>query len=147
MSHLVDQSSILLASIDELTREIEASSDAMLWTVQGTILNSIGTLGLHLVGNLRHFIGATLGGTGYVRDRATEFAQRDVAKDALLEMIADTRHTVATTLASMREADLEAPFPLETFGAGRTTGYVLVTLIAHLKYHVGQINYARRMQE
>lgn len=147
MSHLADQTSILLAAIDDLQKEIEASTDAKLWTVQGTILNSAGTLCLHLVGNLRHFIGATLGNTGYVRDRAAEFATREVPKADLLAMIADTRQTVATTLASMRDADLEAPFPLETFGAGRTTGYALVTLIAHLKYHLGQINYARRMQE
>lgn len=147
MSRLQDHTAILLSGIDDLAREIEACDASALWTVRGTISNSAGTLCLHLVGNLRHFIGATLGSTGYVRDRDAEFALRNVASDALLEMIADTRKTVATTLASLRDADLDAPYPLSTFGEGKTTGYVMVILIAHLKYHLGQINYARRMQE
>ena len=37
--------------------------------------NSIGHLMLHLTGNLNYYIGAEIGGTGYVRNRPLEFAE------------------------------------------------------------------------
>src|SRR4051812_26911639 len=40
--------------------------------------NSFGNLVLHLSGNLNHFVGAQIGGTGYVRDREREFTEPNV---------------------------------------------------------------------
>src|SRR4051794_11155991 len=50
-------------------------SEAEFWDRPVDPGNSIGHLVLHLTGNLNHFIGAQLGGTGYVRDREREFTE------------------------------------------------------------------------
>ncbi len=33
----------------------------------------------------------------------------------------------------------------DVFGGNKTPGYVLMQLISHLSYHLGQINYHRRL--
>ncbi|HEU4717190.1 MAG TPA: DUF1572 family protein, partial [Bacteroidia bacterium] len=83
--------------------------------------------------------------SGYVRDRDSEFASRNVHTNVLLKMIADTRAVVAKAFDGMKEEDLVKKYPLETFGGERDTAYVLLTLISHLNYHLGQINYLRRV--
>src|SRR5437764_673264 len=76
---------ILVRDLRALRREVEAFADERdLWRVPPGIGNSAGTLALHLAGNIRHYIGAVLGGTGYVRDRDAEFALRDVPRTDLL---------------------------------------------------------------
>ena len=120
--------------------------DAALWVVAGQIANPAGTLALHLAGNLQHYVGALMGGTGYVRDRTREFAARDLARSELLREIADARRAVLTTLQTMDDATLERPWtgggPL---GEGATTEMMLMHLAGHLNYHLGQINYHRRI--
>ncbi|MBX7054981.1 MAG: DinB family protein [Pyrinomonadaceae bacterium] len=116
-----------------------------LWKVSGAIPNSAGNLTLHLVGNLKHFVGAVLGGFEYVRDRDLEFADADVPRDQLIAAIDETRVVVKTALGKLTPADLSAEYPINVFGHPMTTEFFIVHLATHLDYHLGQINYHRRL--
>lgn len=132
--------------LGKLRSEIEAYADeADLWKTEGEVSNSGGNLSLHLVGNLRHFFGAVLGGTGYIRDRENEFASGPVPRADLLMGVDSALADVTSTLEKLSEADLEQTYPIEVFGHPMTTGYFLVHLATHLDYHLGQINYHRRL--
>jgi uncharacterized damage-inducible protein DinB len=132
--------------IQRLHNEVEAfPTDELLWELRPGISNCSGNLALHLCGNLNHFIGATLGDTGYVRDRESEFTTKNISKAALLERIAEVRQTVNSTLERMTEDEFNENYPLEPLGYPMTVGYFLVHLTGHLNYHLGQINYHRRL--
>jgi hypothetical protein len=109
------------------------------------IPNTTGTLVLHLAGNLRHFIGATLGNTGYIRDRDAEFGTRNVSRSGLLVMLHAARDEVDQTLRALDPARLAAPYPLEIGGVTIDTGQMLVHLATHLAYHLGQADIHRRV--
>lgn len=132
--------------LDKLKQEIASYTDEKsLWVVEQQIANSAGNLCLHLIGNLNAFIGATLGKTGYIRQRAQEFSTKDVPRDVLIKQIEATKQTVAQTLQQLAPTTLSEPYPLEVFGEPMTTHFFLAHLVAHLTYHLGQINYHRRM--
>lgn len=116
-----------------------------LWLKKGTITNSAGNLVLHLNGNLNHFIGFGLGKTDYTRNRDAEFSIQFVSREELLKQLDETINVVNDTLSKMNEEDFEKPFPLEKQGEIFSTTYMLLHLLAHLCYHLGQINYHRRM--
>ena len=137
---------ILDRDLGALEREVQAYPDERsLWTPVPGIPNVAGTLVLHLAGNLQHYIGATLGGTGYVRDRPAEFSRRNVPRAELLREIQAARAAVSATLSIPGAPNPDAEFP-ETVGGGKVrTGDYLVHLATHLAYHLGQIDYHRRM--
>ncbi len=120
-------------------------NEADLWIVQKGISNSAGNLFLHLTGNLNHFIGAALGNSGYVRDRDSEFTNKNVPREKILEGLEKTIPVVLNTLKNLSEEDLEKNFPLEKHGEIPKTGNMLIHLLTHLSYHLGQINYHRRL--
>lgn len=132
--------------LDQLQAQIGLyGSDEQLWAVTDGITNSGGNLALHLVGNLKHFIGAVLGESGYVRDRDAEFSTKRASRDDILTAIDETSEVVASTLAKLTAEDLAATYPIEVFGHPMTTEYFLIHLATHLNYHLGQINYHRRL--
>jgi len=116
-----------------------------LWTLRGNIANTGGNLALHLCGNLRHFIGAVLGKDGYLRNRDAEFATRGLSKEAIVEEIERCRESVGRVLSTLSNEALDSKYPLEVFGAPMTTHYFLSHLAVHLGYHLGQVNYHRRI--
>lgn len=131
--------------LEQLRKEIEQyASDADLWKRSGSIPNSGGNLTLHLIGNLNHFIGATLGNSGYVRDRDREFSDSDISREKLIGDIDSTIDVVRRTIDGLNKADLKKTFPIEVFGKPETTEFMLMHLATHLSYHLGQINYHRR---
>jgi hypothetical protein len=115
-----------------------------LWKVAAGISNSAGNLTLHIIGNLRNFIGAKLGNTGYIRNRPAEFSSK-VAKDFLIAEIVDTLETVKQTLENLDLAVLDLDYPEEVFGHKMKTDFFIIHLHSHLNYHLGQINYHRRI--
>ena len=115
-----------------------------LWQTQGTVRNSCGNLVLHIIGGMNYLIGTTLAHTGYIRDRDLEFLRKGVGRkdlvvqlEQLIPMINETLNTVS----------LEENYPHTFDDATRTNGYVLVQLSLHLNYHLGQVNYLRRILE
>lgn len=131
-----------------MIREVELMpDDRSLWAVVPGITNSVGTLGLHLAGNLQHFIGAVLGGTGYERDREREFTQREGTRDEVIAGLRRAAESVDRTLAGLAPEALEAPYPLPMAGATLGTRLVLMHLATHLAMHLGQAGYLRRAMQ
>lgn len=116
-----------------------------LWLVKEGISNSAGNLCLHLLGNLNHFIGTVLGNTGYVRHRDDEFSLKNVLRQDLITNIENCILVVKETLQKLTDTDLEKDFPLEKHGTIVNTGHMLIHLYGHLSYHLGQMNYHRRL--
>lgn len=132
--------------LNKLLTEVTLYRDeTRLWIVEEGISNSSGNLCLHLLGNLNHFIGTTLGNTGYVRHRDDEFSLKNIPRQDLVTNINNCILIVKETLKHLTEEDLQKDFPIELFGKKDSTGYILVHLATHLGYHLGQINYHRRL--
>jgi uncharacterized damage-inducible protein DinB len=139
-------SQIYLRDLEKLKTEISSFKDEKnIWNISGEIKNSAGNLCLHLCGNLQHFIGAVLGNSGYIRNRDAEFSRKNVPIRELVAEIELTTKAVEKTLKELKEDKLEEVFPINVFGYEMTTEYFLVHLTGHLNYHLGQINYHRRL--
>ncbi|HYJ90476.1 MAG TPA: DinB family protein [Pyrinomonadaceae bacterium] len=130
----------------KLRQEVESyPNEADLWKKSGDIPNSAGNLALHLTGNLKHFIGAVLGESGYVRDRPAEFASMGVSREQILADIDETLSILKTAINKLTDDDFAKTYPIEVFGEPMSTGYFLVHLTTHFNYHLGQIDYHRRL--
>jgi len=137
---------VFVKDLTKLKEEISLYRDEQsLWLIDKEIANSAGNLCLHLVGNLKHFIGATMGSTGYVRNREQEFAAKNVPQKELIKMVDETIEAISATLSNTTDIELEKEYPLLVFKEKTSTGYFLFHLAAHLGYHLGQINYHRRL--
>jgi len=116
-----------------------------IWILPDGIKNSAGTLALHLAGNIQYFIGAQLGDSSFVRDRDTEFTMRNVSRADLDEGIQQTIDSVNATFDQLQPADMDNEYPLELAGVRLQTGLFLTHLATHLAYHLGQMDYHRRV--
>jgi len=138
--------SLYVRDLLKVKQEIKSYKDERkLWIIADGISNSAGNLCLHLIGNLNHFIGATLGNTGYVRNREQEFYQKNVPVSELERQIDDAVSAIEKTFDSLSDDMLNKDFPLPYHEQKVTTSFMLLHLVAHLDYHLGQINYHRRL--
>jgi hypothetical protein len=143
---LVALAAILDRDLAALRREVEAYPDERdLWREVPGVPNVGGTLVLHLTGNLQHYFGARLAGTGYVRDRPAEFARRDVPRSELLRDIDAARAAVKAASTAVGTAQLAADFPEAVGGSRIKTADYLMHLAVHFAYHLGQLDYHRRV--
>jgi len=132
--------------LNKLRSEIELyKKEENIWKIEANIANSAGNLCLHLVGNLNAFIGKELGRTDYVRNRELEFSLKDVPKKELLSKIDDTIQVVDKSLDNLDENTLANEYPVLVFDKKTSTEYMLIHLVTHLSYHLGQVNYHRRL--
>jgi hypothetical protein len=132
--------------LEKLEKEIGLYADeSLLWKKEPGINNAAGNLCLHLCGNLQHYIGAQLGKSGYQRNRPNEFSATGLSRSTLITEIQQTRQVVTGTLRNLNEASLSAIYPEEVLGYPMTTGFFLIHLFGHFGYHLGQINYHRRL--
>lgn len=132
--------------IAKLEEEIKSYPDEdSLWKTVPGIKNPGGNLCLHLCGNLQHFFGTVMGQSGYKRNRDYEFAAKDVPVSELLKEIQLALKAVRSVLEKIEPADLEKEYPLEVLGSPTKVGYFFIYLQGHLNYHLGQINYHRRL--
>lgn len=122
-------------------------NEANLWKLTPGILNTPGNLALHLCGNLKHNIGAVIGGTGYIRNRDNEFAVKNVPKDEIITEIDSTIDTVLPVLENLSAEEYTKAFPESSHGEEQTYIDALIRLSFHFAYHTGQINYHRRILE
>ncbi len=128
--------------------KIEISSyekESSLWIIEKDIKNSGGNLCLHLIGNLKQFIGNVIGEFDYTRNRDAEFRSKDVPKKDLVSEIEATKEIVIASIKKLNEDDFEKIYPINVFNKEMTIGFFLISLAAHLNYHLGQINYHRRI--
>lgn len=132
--------------LTKLKEELELyANEENIWRIDQNILNSAGNLTLHLIGNLNTYIGAELGGTGYIRNRPEEFALKNVPRRELIKKIEDTMEVLDTTLPMLTGEQMSGEYPQVVFDRTVSTEYMLVHLVTHLSYHLGQVNYHRRL--
>ena len=131
--------------IRKLIEEVNLfKNEENLWRTQGSVKNSSGNLVLHIIGGTNHLIGATLAQTGYVRDRDQEFVKKGVARKDLVDQLEKLIPLINQTVSAL---DIEAAYPMLFDDATRSNSYVLTQLALHLNYHLGQVNYLRRILE
>ena len=137
---------LFLKNLKHLNSEISSyKNEADLWKLAGGIANTPGNLCLHLCGNLQHYIGALIGKSGYKRNRDAEFSRKNVSRHDLLMEINTAEEVITSVFDSLKEEDLEKPFPDSTFGENKTNEQAILQCEVHFTYHLGQINYHRRM--
>ena len=137
---------LIIRDLEKLKQEIEAyQNEEKLWYIEQGILNSAGNLCLHLVGNLNTYIGAEFGKTGYVRNRPDEFALKNVPRAELVDKIEKTITVIGQTFDMISEDQLSEEYPGDKFLEDVSAGYFFTHLAMHLSYHLGQVNYHRRL--
>ncbi len=137
---------LLKRDLQAFSKELELFPDEeAIWKTLPGVSNSAGNLALHVCGNLQHFVGATLGATGYVRNRPAEFETRGLAREVVLAEIQKTIAVVETVLPGVSEDVLSAPYPDILGGPRPATGLFLLHLCTHLALHLGQAGYLRRI--
>ena len=137
---------VMTRDLKALRREIEGYSDERdIWRTPPGVSNSAGNLALHLAGNIQHFIGMQMGGSAYTRNRDAEFQSRDLPRAQVLAQIDAAIADVQRTVPGLTDDQLEATYGIKLGDASVTTGDFLLHLSAHLTYHLGQIDYHRRV--
>jgi hypothetical protein len=132
--------------LQRLRAEINLYNDEnALWLVEKNIANSGGNLCLHLVGNLKTYIGKEIGKIDYVRDRDAEFSSKNIPRSELIKRLDETIAVVDLSLDRLTPEGLAGEYPIRVLEEKTSTEYFLVHLAAHLSYHLGQINYHRRL--
>lgn len=120
-------------------------SDEDLWKLEGGITNSGGNLALHLIGNINHFFGANLAKNGYLRERDLEFSDKNISREIIVEKLENAIEVLKETLSNLPDEEFTKDYPEELLGAKHKTFGVVVHMLSHLNYHLGQINYHRRL--
>jgi hypothetical protein len=135
-----------LNNLNQLKQEISAyKNENELWELTGDLKNTPGNLAMHICGNLKFNFGAVLLNNGYKRDRDSEFARKNVPRNEILKEIDSTIDVAGEALGKLNPDDLNKPFPSKAYGNEGTIGDIIVRLAFHLAYHLGQINYHRRI--
>jgi hypothetical protein len=134
--------------LNRLKSEIELyQNENDIWEIREGIANSAGNLCLHLVGNLNTYIGTAIGNTNYIRNRELEFSSKYIPKSELIQKIEQTINVINNSLDMVSVEDYKKDFPLLVFAEKTSTEFMLIHLTTHLAYHLGQINYHRRLME
>lgn len=133
-------------NLEALKKELLAyKNEEDIWKLHGDISNSPANLAIHLCGNLNHFFGAVIGKNDYIRDRDYEFAVKEVPRDEIIKTIDNTIEVIVPILKNLTPEDLHETYPANSFGDNQSVEWVLTRLGFHFGYHLGQINYHRRM--
>ena len=139
-------SALFARDITRLIQELKAFPDtASAWKTAPGVSNAAGTLALHLEGNLREYIGRQLGHIEFTRDRPWEFSARGLDRDELIARLETVKEVIPPILERLSAEQLEARYPENVLGTPITTRQFLIHLEAHLNYHLGQIDYLRRV--
>ena len=137
---------LFLRDLEKLKTEITSyNNEANMWEITHGLKNSGGNLCLHLLGNLQHFIGAVLGNSGYERKRDLEFSRKDVPLKKIINELEHTAMIVEKTLRSLSDNKMDEIYPIQKWESEVKTGFLLIHLSTHLNYHLGQINYHRKL--
>ena len=132
--------------LTRLIQELQAfPSDEALWQRAPGVKNSAGNLVLHLEGNLREYIGRQLGGIDYRRVRDQEFVLNGLSRVELVERMERVKELVVKVVSELSDDDLAALYPERVLEMALSSHDFLVHLHGHLNFHLGQIDYLRRI--
>lgn len=137
---------LLVRELETFERELDLfPDDESPWRTVPGISNSAANLALHVAGNLQHFVGAVLGGTGYVRNRDVEFGRRSGPRNDVKAELRAAMAAVEKTLPTLPQERLTSEFPEPVNGFRFPTDRFLMHLCSHAGFHLGQAGYARRV--
>jgi hypothetical protein len=137
---------LFIRDLNRLRKEVESyNNENNLWRVEKNIANSAGNLCLHLIGNLNTYIGKEIGKIDYVRNRDLEFSLKNIPRTELLYKIDETIQIIIKSFDKLDENSLKKEYPILVFEEKTSLEYMLIHLTTHLSYHLGQINYHRRL--
>lgn len=135
---------IFTESVPRIENCLGRLNDAQIWQRPHPDMVSIGNLVLHLVGNARQWIGTGLGGLPAIRKRDAEFSEQGpISTSILVSHLHDLREVLKPVLTNLTEADLEASYTIQGFEESGLS--VLVHVVEHFSYHVGQISWYTKM--
>lgn len=140
-----DLQTLYQRDLTRLIQNIEVTPDDLLWVTPDGVTNSCGVLAQHLVGNINHFVGKVLWDTGYERDREREFTATHTSKEELIKDIEQLKDLLNDIFEELENEQLDDEYPLDIpFDTSSVRGF-LIHLYGHLNYHLGQVNYLRRI--
>ncbi len=146
MSFTRDLAVLFRRDLAMLYEQVKAfPDDQVLWQRLPGIANSPGNLVLHLEGNLREYIGRQLGKVPYSRQREMEFSSTGIGRAELGARIAELTTLIPGVLEGLSSAEMESEYPQVVLERALSTQAFLVHLYGHLNWHLGQIDYARRI--
>lgn len=146
MSFAAGLAALFSRDLTRLIQELEAfPNDEALWQRAPGVTNSAGNLVLHLEGNLREYIGRQLGHVAYTRVRDQEFGLAGLSRDDLVGRMEEVNELVAKVLSELSDSELAAPYPERVLETTLSSHDFLVHLHGHLNFHLGQIDYLRRI--
>jgi len=124
--------------LGELTEE-------QIWYRPNEHSNSVGNITLHLCGNVRQWVIAGLGRQPDVRERQQEFdEQGPIATQILIQKVDDLMEEVSQVLDATTPDELLAKRFVQKIY--EETGLsILVHVVEHFSYHVGQVTYVVKM--
>jgi hypothetical protein len=146
MSLATELAALFERDLKKLVQQVRGYTDEdSVWHTAPGISNSAGNLMLHLEGNQREYIGRLLGGIPYVRTRDLEFSLKGIPLAEIASRLEEVVKFVPYILGRLTEEQLGALYPQPQEGARISTQKFLIHLHGHLNYHLGQIDYHRRM--
>jgi hypothetical protein len=141
-----DLAPLFQRDLTRLVQQLQAfPSEDILWKSAPGISNTAGNLVLHLEGNLREYIGRQLGNLPYRRERDQEFARKEVPVADLISRTEDLGRIIPAVIAELSDHQLQATYPEKVLGRELSTQQFLIHLHGHFNYHLGQIDYLRRI--
>jgi hypothetical protein len=145
MNRTGDIETMLLRELEGFEREVSLyPDDESLWKTMPGVTNSAGNLAMHVAGNLQHYVGTVLGGTGYVRNRDAEFSRRSGTRAEVVTELRKAASVVRDVLPKISEEKISGDFPEAVMGMKFRTSPFLIHLCAHAGFHLGQAGYLRR---
>ena len=146
MSTAIDLAALFDRDLSRLVQEIEAfPNDEALWQTLPGVTNSAGNLALHIEGNLREYIGRQLGKLAYSRKRSLEFSLKGIRREELSSRIAELKHLIPSIVEDLSSDQMKMEYPEVVLEVATSTEKFLMHLYGHLNWHLGQVDYLRRI--
>lgn len=135
---------LLEEGFPRLRKCLHELEEAQIWYRPNETSNAVGNLVLHLCGNLRQWIVATLGQREDTRQRAQEFAERQqLPRTLLLQLLQQVEGETRNVLKDLSPEKLLKEYHVQMF---RVSGMgILIHVTEHFSYHLGQISYVVKM--
>ena len=122
----------------------ELSEEDIWWRAHETD-NSIGNLVLHLCGNVRQWIIASVGDAKDIRERSKEFSERTrIPKAELLGKLDETLHEADHVLKHFDPSKLLETRHIQKWDV--TCMEAIFQVVEHFSHHLGQIIYITKLR-
>src|SRR5262245_4262474 len=146
MSITNELAALFSRDLAKLSNQIESfPNDDLLWQTLPGVINPAGNLALHIEGNLSEFVGRQLGGLPYQRNRDLEFSSKSGSRAELTARLAKLRESIPAVIEALKADELEKEYPQVVLDRPMSTVEFLIHLYGHLNWHLGQVDYLRRL--